>query len=179
MMMGRSVAPEDGLQLSESTHVAWNFPGSPGRRYPIVANNVPRYVYTFHPPSASEPVCDTLHYFLKRIQEGNFTIVRTSLSPSRSPIEQFGSYENFIKALHSVNSDNDSKQLWYLAYDYRFNNPADYKVAASCPVDYDADHFYGFTIDEPRERDFSRLSIWCEIFGTKDQTSWYTTNFCM
>jgi hypothetical protein len=159
---------------AESSATPWQFPGPPGRRFPIVANNVPRYTYTFQPVSSQEITPEALRLFLSYVQGANFTIVRTSLSPSTDSPTELHYYEKFAGAIAAVNRDTYAKRISFLACDARLTKPWDNKIPALLTGSYPSKYLYGFSVDEPYPRDFPWLAFWCTIFNGRDPSSWFS-----
>ncbi|HTX19815.1 MAG TPA: hypothetical protein VMG34_14260 [Bacteroidota bacterium] len=144
----------------------------PGRRFPIVANNMPRHFFGPVPRWELEPSEDSLRYFLLEAQNAGFDLVRLSLSPSRDLSTDERYYLAFAEALRQLNTTHTGQELRYLACDGRVGGAYAPQTVALLSQVYADPYLYGFSIDEPYERDFPRLSVWCDAFNGAEGSSW-------
>lgn len=164
---GHLVFKKDELKLVSTKPIkVWDFPGVERNRFLIVANNVIEYCSSGN--KRYTPSIDTLFYFLNKINDANFNIVRLSLSPTGVE-KQDEYYHNFFKALELVNKKNGYAKLKCLVCDDGMFERTPEETERLLLKFYNREDVYGFNIDEPKEKDFKSLAVWSSYYNKLPQ----------
>lgn len=147
----------------------WSFPGNKMNRFPITANRV---IKTLRDPVTHLkiiPSQDTLYYYLRKVTEAGFNLVTVNLTPANNSLtKQDDYYEFFFDALKKVNSKY-SKKLRCIVYDSRIRKLVPEALLPFILKFYNRDEVYGFSYDEPREREFVMVKNWKESIDSLNQ----------
>ncbi|MBW7886974.1 MAG: hypothetical protein H3C35_01260 [Bacteroidetes bacterium] len=168
-LLNSNLAAQQNIMLKHQ----WNFPGVDGYRFPIVANNIPRYIFDSKNNNYREPTAVFLYEFIKKIFNADFTIIRSSFTPTLTPSNERTYYNNFLNALEQINRESNRQKISFITYDYRIKNAADYGTPAVLERIYDSRYCYGISVDEPKESEFSYFANWSQKFSTDDTNSWF------
>ncbi len=140
----------------------WSFAGNRMIGFPITANRVIKNLRDPVTQSKIIPSWDTLYYYLQKVNEAGFNLVTVNLTPANNSLtEQDEYYKNFFDALQKINSEY-SRKLRCIVYDSRIKKLAPEALLPFILKYYDRDEVYGFSYDEPREREFDMVKSWKE-----------------
>jgi len=129
-------------------------------RFPITANRVIKNLRDTVTNLKIIPSQDTLYYYLQKVTEAGFNIVTVNLTPDNNSLtNQDDYYKNFFDALEKVNSEN-SRKLRCIVYDSRIRKLIPKDFIPFILKFYYRDEVYGFSYDEPREREFFLVKNW-------------------
>lgn len=149
--------------LSKLKTESWKFPGNKNNRFPITANRVVKILIDTVTNRKVIPSIDTLYYYLCKVKEAGFNLVTVNLTPSNNSVNtQDKYYYNFFNALEKVNSENDRK-LRCIVYDYRLRSLSPDKFSDFVSQYYSREEIYGFSFDEPRQKEFSHIKEWMDF----------------
>jgi len=146
--------------------IPWHFPGDSLNRYPITANRVVKTLIDSVKKIKFSPSVDTLYYYLKEVKKGGFNLVTVNLTPSNNSLKkQDKYYYTFFSALSRINDEFHS-QLRCIVYDSRIRKLTPKEFLPFILNFYDREEVYGFSYDEPREKEFYQVKDWVEAIDS-------------
>lgn len=134
-------------------------------KFEIIANGIIKVDENPFVKTRNYPSADTIFYFLRKIQESNFTSMIVNLNPSTKNVKTDAYYYNFFSALDRINNESNIQQLNTLIYEPRIREITSSSMYDLITELYNRNHVMGFYVDEPFEKEFEKLSQVSAMFN--------------